>query len=62
MASLLFQKIITTIIAAESGDYKRDYLIYLTPFVPLSFKREGEGYEKRGCVPLRHPRKKLDLG
>jgi hypothetical protein len=26
--------------------------IYLTPFVPLSFEGEGEGYKKRGALPL----------
>jgi len=34
--------------------------IYLTPFIPLSFKGEGEGYRKRGAAPLRHPLKRLD--
>jgi len=28
---------------AVGGDYKRDYFIYLTPFVPLSLKGEGGG-------------------
>jgi len=28
--------------------------VYLTPSVPLSFKGEGEGIEKRGLAPLRH--------
>jgi len=26
--------------------------IYLTPFIPLSFKGEGEGYLKEGLTPL----------
>jgi hypothetical protein len=43
MTGLLFQKIIITIIATVSGDYKRDYCIYLTPCAPLSFKGEREG-------------------
>ena len=30
-------------------------VIYLTLFVPLSFKGKGEGYKKRGFAPLRHP-------
>jgi len=30
----------------------RGLFIYLTPFVPLSFKGEGEGYKKRGFVSL----------
>jgi len=27
-------------------------LFYLTPFIPLSFKGEGEGYKKRGFASL----------
>ena len=29
-----------------------DNFIYLTPFIPLSFKGEGEGYKKRGFASL----------
>jgi len=32
-------------------------LIYLTPFIPLSFKGEGEDRVKRGFAPLKHPDK-----
>jgi len=30
-------------------------LIYLTPFVPLSLKGEGENIKKRGFAPLKLP-------
>jgi hypothetical protein len=29
--------------------------IYLTPFLPLSVKGEGEGFWKRGFAPLKTP-------
>jgi len=31
----------------------------LTPFVPLSFKGEGEGIKRGATAPLRHPDTKL---
>jgi len=34
---------------------------YLAPFIPLSFKGEGEGFFKRGAsAPLKHPLKQRD--
>jgi hypothetical protein len=30
-------------------------LIYLTPFIPLSFKGEGEGNRRGANAPLKHP-------
>jgi len=33
-------------------------IIYLTPFIPLSFKGEGGGIKKRANAPLKHPRRK----
>ncbi len=29
-------------------------VIYLTPFIPLSFEGEGEGFYKRGFASLEH--------
>jgi len=43
---------------AVGGDYKRDYFIYLTPFVPLSLKGEGEINKKEGLAPLLDTRKR----
>jgi hypothetical protein len=31
----------------------RVFFIYLTPFIPLSFKGEGEEKKKRGFAPLK---------
>jgi len=31
------------------------FFINLTPFIPLSFKGEGEGFAKRGFAPLKLP-------
>jgi len=32
-------------------------VIYLTPFIPLSFKGEGEDIKRGASAPLRHPDK-----
>jgi len=43
------------VILLEFSGKRNKVFVYLTPFIPLSFKGEGEDIKKRGFAPLKHP-------